>query len=49
MTMKRREMNDRRIERVVDIVTSSLSTNQVIRILLALVVTTRPGKYRTIA
>jgi hypothetical protein len=34
---KRREMNDRRVERVLDTVTSGLSTNQAIRILLALV------------
>jgi hypothetical protein len=35
--MKRREMNDRRVERVLDMGTSGLSTNQAIRILLALV------------
>jgi DNA repair protein RadC len=37
MTTNRREMNDRRVERVLDTGTSALSTNQVIRILLALV------------
>jgi hypothetical protein len=37
MTTKRREMNDRRVERVLDTGTSGLLTNQAIRILLALV------------
>jgi hypothetical protein len=37
MMTKKREMNDRRAERVLDTGTSGLSTNQVIRILLALV------------
>jgi hypothetical protein len=37
MTTKRREMNDRRVERVLDTGTSGLSTNQAISILLALV------------
>jgi hypothetical protein len=48
MTTKRREINDRRAERVLDMGTSGLSTNQVIRILLALVLiggcTLRPRK-----
>jgi hypothetical protein len=34
--MKRKEMNDRRVERVLDMETLALSTNQAIRILLAL-------------
>jgi DNA repair protein RadC len=37
MTTKRREMNERRVERVLDTGTSALSTNKAIRILLALV------------
>jgi hypothetical protein len=37
MTTKRREMNDWMVERVLDTGTLALSTNQVIRILLALV------------
>jgi TctA family transporter len=35
--MKRREMNDRRVERILYIGTLGLSTNQAISILLALV------------
>jgi hypothetical protein len=37
--MKRREMNDRKVERALDTGTSTLSTNQAIKILLALVLT----------
>jgi hypothetical protein len=37
MTTKRREMNDRRVERVLDTGTSGLSTNLVMKILLSLV------------
>jgi hypothetical protein len=37
MTTKRREMNDMRVERVLDMGTSALSTKQAIKILLALV------------
>jgi hypothetical protein len=37
MTTKRREMNDRSVERVLGMGTSALSINQVIKILLALV------------
>jgi hypothetical protein len=37
MAMKRREMNDKRVDGVLYMGTSGLSTNQVIRILLALV------------
>jgi hypothetical protein len=37
MMTKRREMNDKRVERVLDMGTSVLSTNQAIRILRALV------------
>jgi hypothetical protein len=37
MMMKRREMNDRRVERILYIGTLGLSTNQAISILLALV------------
>jgi hypothetical protein len=35
--MKRRDMNDRSVERVLDTGTSGLSTNQATKILLALV------------